>query len=431
MPILEGWTGHTVDVAVVGAGAAGLAAARHLQSCRPDLTLLVLEAGTRLGGRACTVLAPTTGEPLDLGCGWLHGARTNAWTRIAGELDMTVDRTPAPWDRGSRDLALSGETDRQAREALQGFFTRLEQARETEPDQPLSVMLEPGNPWNGMMDAIGTYINGAELDRASLNDYVRYDPGPSPDWRLPGGYGTLVRRFGEPAPVLLDTAVTGIDHRGEDTVRVETHRGTLEARAVVVTVATTMLAAEAIRFVPPLPATTEAAGGLPLGLDNKLFLKVDRPDDLPVDGNLMGSARRTETGTYQVRPFGRPIIEGYFGGRFAHDLERAGPEATLAFAKQELAGHFGSAFPQRVTLAAVSAWAGTPHIGGAYSYAVPGAADARQVLAEPVGERLFFAGEACSRHRFSTAHGAYETGIVAAEAVAATLRGPAARRRGE
>ncbi|MCJ9691710.1 FAD-dependent oxidoreductase, partial [Rhizobium sp. PRIMUS64] len=69
--------GAEEDVVIIGAGAAGIAAARRLQAIRPDLSILLLEASDRLGGRAWTVGLPDADVALDLGCGWLHGARTN------------------------------------------------------------------------------------------------------------------------------------------------------------------------------------------------------------------------------------------------------------------------------------------------------------------------------------------------------------------
>jgi monoamine oxidase len=112
---------------------------------------------------------------------------------------------------------------------------------------------------------------------------------------------------------------------------------------------------------------------------------------------------------------GKPLIEAYFGGALARGLAEAGAEAMADYAKQELAGLLGSAFPARLTTLASSAWAIDPWALGSYSYASPGCAEMRAVLAAPVGDRVFFAGEACSRHRNSTAHGAFETGLVAAE----------------
>lgn len=421
MPVVEIGARHEVDVAVVGAGAAGLAAARRLAGGRRDLDVVVLEAARRIGGRALTTMLPALGVPVDLGCGWLHGARTNVWTAIAGELGHAVDRTPAPWDGGGRDLGRSPKTRAAARRAMTAFFERADRRGEDGPDAALSALLEPGNPWNPLIEATGTYINGAELDAASVHDYARYEPGPGPDWRVRDGYGALVAAFGAAVPVALDAAVTRIDHGRSGRVHLDTPRGRLSARAAVVTVSSDLLAAEAIRFDPPLPDKAEAAAGLPLGLADKLFLALSEPDAFAVEGHLTGSTERTGTGAYHVRPFGRPVIECYYAGRCARDLERQGEAAALAFAAEELAAHFGNDVKRRITAAAWTRWADDPLVRGSYSYARPGHAGARARLAAPVGDRLFFAGEACSPHRFSTAHGAYESGVAAAEQVLAVL----------
>jgi monoamine oxidase len=125
--------------------------------------------------------------------------------------------------------------------------------------------------------------------------------------------------------------------------------------------------------------------------------------------------------TYQIRPFGRPRINCFFGGRFAASLEREGFDAMAAFATDELAGLLGGDVRQRLKPLAASFWRQDEFARGSYSYALPGHADDRAKLATPVDGRLFFAGEACSLNFFSTAHGAYETGTAAAEAALASL----------
>ncbi|OAV49086.1 monoamine oxidase [Rhizobium sp. WYCCWR10014] len=412
--------GADEDVIIIGAGAAGIAAARRLQAIRPDLSILLLEAGDRLGGRAWTASLPEAADiGLDLGCGWLHGARTNAWTAIAGEVGLTVDRTPAPWNDGGRRLQRDDAEAHAASEAIGAYFERLESHAGN--DAAMADMLEPGNAWNGQIRAVGTYITGAELERSSVVDYNRYDPGPGPDWRVREGYGTLVSLYGKPVRARLGTEVTRIDHRHAGRIRIETNQGVLSARAVLVTVSTNVLAAGKINFDPPLPDKIEAAARLPLGLADKLFLRLANQEALPADTHMLGSTRRGATGTYQLRPFGAPVVEAYFAGDLAHDLERQGREAAFSFAGDELAAHFGADIRKELSVAAMSAWAAAPHIGGSYSYAEPGASDQRGRLAAPHDERIFFAGEACSTSRYSTAHGAYETGVAAADLIAGSF----------
>ncbi|MBX5156128.1 NAD(P)-binding protein [Rhizobium sp. NZLR8] len=405
--------GAEKDVVIIGAGAAGIAAARRLQAIRPDLSILLLEAGDRLGGRAWSVGLPEAGDiALDLGCGWLHGARTNAWTAIAGEVGLAVDHTPAPWNGGRRLQRDDAETHA-ARAAIGDYFERLESHEGDDTD--LAEMLEPGNSWNGQIRAIGTYITGAELERSSVLDYNRYDPGPGPDWRVRQGYGTLICRYGRPVATRLGVEVTRVNHRHAGRIDIQTNQGGLSARAVLVTVSTNVLAAGKIVFDPPLPEKIEAAARLPLGLADKLFLRLANQQALPADTHMLGSISRGATGTYQLRPLGAAVVEAYFAGDLAHDLEREGKEAAFAFAGDELAAAFGADIRKELSVAAMSAWAAAPHIGGSYSYAEPGASDLRSRLAAPHDQRIFFAGEACSRSRYSTAHGAYETGVAAAD----------------
>jgi monoamine oxidase len=397
-----------VDVVVIGAGAAGMAAARRLQAA--PLSVLVLEARPRAGGRAWTDVVD--GLPLDLGCGWLHSADGNEWAALAPKLGLTIDKTPPPWTRRSGDLAWPHESAEDFRAAVERFYERLEAAADG-PDRPASELLEPGSRWSGLIDAMSTWINGVETDQVSIRDWGRYrDSGVN--WRVLEGYGALVAQAGAALDVRLATPVTLIDHSGPR-LRIETAQGALAARAAIITAPTNVIAEETLRFSPPLPDKLRAAHALPLGLDDKLFLRLARPDDFPIEKRVFGATDTARTGSYHLRPFGRPIIEVYFGGELARDLEREGDAAFAAFAADQLASHFGAGIRRQLTPFAVSAWARDPYARGAYSYARVGGSDARGVLAAPVGERLFFAGEACSAHDFSTAHGAYRTGVAAAE----------------
>jgi monoamine oxidase len=313
----------SIDVAIIGAGAAGLGAAHALQGS--GKTVIVLEARERVGGRACTI-QPDPRVTFDLGCGWLHSGDVNSFAAIGEQLGFQIDRTRPPWRESDGDPGFPSAQRRDFLAALDAFYACAEQAAEGS-DAPASTCLEPGNPWNPMIDAISTYINGAELDRVSLHDLDAYED-TEVNWRVREGYGALVAAYAAPLPVALNTIVTTIDHTGPR-IRIETSRGTLRAGQVIVTVPTTMIAQEAIRFVPALPDKVEAAHGLPLGIADKTTLLVS-DDTLPKDGSLRAMTMRTAMGTYHLRPFGQPCIEGFFGGRFARELEEAGEGALLA-----------------------------------------------------------------------------------------------------
>ena len=407
-----------VDVAVIGAGAAGVAAGRRLQSA--PLKFIVLEARARVGGRAWT--AQAGGFPLDLGCGWLHSAERNAWAKIAQAEGLTVDRTPPPWGKPALEYGFSAAGQREFRAAAAAFYRRLDEAREEARDRPLADFLEPGGKWNSMLQAISTYVNGVELDQASVRDYAAYDDS-AVNWRVAEGYGAAIAAHARGLQLAFDCAVKLVDHGGRR-LRIETTQGVLTARAAIVTLPSQLIAEESIRFTPALPAKREAAGGLPLGLADKAFVALADAEKFPAESRLFGKLHPSGAANYHIRPFGRPLIEVYFGGKLARELEDAGEGALGAFAIDELASLVGNDLKPKLKPLAASAWARDPFARGAYSYALPGHGDDRARLAAPVDDRLFFAGEACSPKHFTTAHGAYEAGVTAAEQVVAALAKP-------
>jgi monoamine oxidase len=354
------------------------------------------------------------GMPLDLGCGWLHSADENEWAAVATAVGFTIDRTPPPWGVRRKTIGFPPPDLEDFRAASEGFFTRLHAADASAPDRPASDFLEPGNRWNALLNSLSTYISGAELEHVSVHDLNNYhDSGAN--WRVTQGYGALVETFAAPLDVRLDCPATLIDHSGKR-LRIATPTGDIHARAAIVAVPTSMIARETLRFTPALPAKVAAAEKLPLGLDDKFFLHVENADDLPVESRIFGALDRL-TGTYQLRPFGRPVIECYFGGALARALEAEDGDAFARHAIDQLAAHLGGDIRKRLKPLFGSAWGRDPWALGAYSYARPGDAGARPVLAETIEDRLFFAGEACSVNDYSTAHGAYRTGERAAEAV--------------
>jgi len=406
------------EVVVIGGGAAGVAAARLLHEAGVDA--LIVEARDRLGGRAWTI-ADAAGEALDLGCGWLHSADVNPWREIAERRGLAVDRTPPPWSRPQAQTGVDKAEQAAFYRTLTSFRDRTDAKGLEGPDRPASALLEPESRWNSLLDAISTFYSGAELDRVSIVDLARYED-TRVNWRLPSGYGALIADYGAGLPARLGCAVERIDRRGQH-LRIETAQGAIVASAAIVTLPSDVVAARPELFLPALPEKIEAAAGLPLGLADKLFLSLAEPEQFEKDSRCWGETDRTATAAYHLRPFGRPMIEAYFGGSHAAELEKGGERAFFDFASAELAALFGEEFRRRIKPLAHHSWRADPFARGSYSYALPGKADCRATLAAPVENRLFFAGEACSREDFSTAHGAYRTGVAAAEQAIAALRG--------
>jgi monoamine oxidase len=361
------------------------------------------------------------GLPVDLGCGWVHSAEVNPLSRPIEAAGFTIDRSRPHWERQSLNVEFSAEEQAEFRRAFGELEKRLEKAAQAGADRPASDLLEPGSRWNVLLNAFSSFYNGAEFDQVSVLDYGAYEDS-GVNWRVVEGYGAAIARLGTAARVRTAVNVDVIDHNDPRCLRLRTSQGTLEARAVIVTVPTAALVREHLRFDPALPDKQAAAEGLPLGLADKLFLALADPDDLPVEGHLFGNVNQTEAGSYHLRPFGRPMIEVFFGGRHAWALEAEGDGAFAAFAVEELVRLLGSGMRARLTPLAATRWGVDPCAGGSYSHALPGRAGDRAILSQPVEDRIFFAGEACSPNWFSTAHGAWLTGQQAADAVLERLR---------
>jgi monoamine oxidase len=406
----------SIDIAIIGAGAAGLGAAHALKNA--GVSFVVLEARDRVGGRGHTVMASPE-ITFDLGCGWLHSADQNSFVAIAERLGFEVDKTLPPWRDRAVGKAFPQDERLQFIAALDAFYERTYEAAQSGRDSAASNYLEPGNRWNPMIDAVSTYVNGSELDRVSIQDMEAYED-TGINWRVRRGYGALMAAYGAPLPIHFNCNVTLIDHSARR-LRIATSKGTLGADKAIITVPTNLIAQEAIRFHPALPAKVDAATGLPLGLADKVMLALADADALPKEGNLRGATMRTEMGTYHLRPFGQPCVEGFFGGRYAKALEDEGDGAIAAHSIDEIASFLGNDIRRKLTPLKESRWASDPFARGSYSHALPGQAHQRAVLAAPIDGRLFFAGEATSANFFSTAHGAHDSGERAAkEALAAT-----------
>lgn len=409
--------GSDWDVVIIGGGAAGIGAARRLAAS--GHSTLLLEASQRIGGRALTV--NVAGHALDLGCGWLHSADRNPWINIAEASGFTIDRSSPAWGQQYGDLGFSQDDQEGADAAFAAWHERL--VADPPSSDCAGDALEPGGSWEAYLEAMSGYISGASLERLSIADYLAYDMASTGrNWRVPAGYGTLVAASLPPTVALrLATPVEAVALETSH-LSIATRAGTITAKTAIITVSTAVLAAGTIRLPAALDDWCHAAANLPLGRDEKLFLEVAGNSPFEPETHVLGDPHNARTGTYYIRPFGRPVVEGFFGGDGALVLAESGPIAGFAYAIDQLAALFGADIRRVLRPLAVSSWSRMEHVGGAYSYALPRHAAARDALARPFDQRLFFAGEATHRHDFTTAHGAYQSGTRAADEVLAALK---------
>ncbi|MGI9303507.1 MAG: flavin monoamine oxidase family protein [Gammaproteobacteria bacterium] len=407
------------DVIVVGAGSAGIAAARELLA--HNYSVRVLEARARIGGRAYTE-AVTFGVPADHGCHWLHSADVNPLTPIARELGFTVvERNPA-WAAAAGKMILSSEELEQCEQAFEWFFRQTR--KNADNGDSLASVFPRDWRWEPMARALITYMYGAEAEDISREDGANYLH-TGQDWPIREGYGGLIATLGADLPITLNAAVDRIDWSGKS-VAIHSNGSTLHARAVVLTVSTAVLAAHVIDFNPALaPGKLEAIHNLPLGVNNKVLIAVDGdPFGVPMDTFLISSVESSRVSSLEIFLEGRPLVSGFLGGDLAIELEQAGERAAIEFVADELVQLFGNTVRNSLGKSIATAWSSDPWSRGAYSYAKPGHAHQRPALAAPLAERLFFAGEATSVESYGTAHGAYLSGRrVAAEVNAALATG--------
>ena len=279
----------SVDVAIIGAGAAGLGAAQCAEEFRP-LRPSCWKRATASAAGPTPSWPRLTSPSTSAAAGCIRRTRTPS-SRIAEQLGFEINRSLPPWRERAYGKAFPQDDRDDYIRALDAFYDRAEQAaneaEQSGRDVPPACCLEPGNRWNPMIDAISTYINGCELDQVSLLDMDAYED-TDLNWRVRRGYGALIAAYGATCPLAFNCVVTLIDHSAKR-VRIETSQGTLTADKVIVTVPTNLIADEAIRFHPPLPAKVDAARGLPLGLADKVTLALDETGGTAEGGQ---SARR-------------------------------------------------------------------------------------------------------------------------------------------
>ncbi len=416
------------DLLVIGAGAAGIAAARTAMEA--GLGVVVLEARGRVGGRALTDTA-RLGLPYDLGATWLHQAATNPLVPLAEGLGVTLHDSDALRRERSQIGArvLTPAEDAAYSAAWAEAEARIEAAaRDGGPDRSLAEGMAATGPWAPAIEGWqGDIISAAPAGRVSLQDF--HANALEGGNRLPeGGFGALVARLAEGLPVMLDAPVTRLAWGGREAVA-EGPFGTIRARAVIVTIPTSLLAAGAIRFDPPLPAETlQAAHDLPLGQVVKAGFRVvgEERFGLPPFSSVDRLVAPGEPlVAMSLFPFARPVISCHVGGDAAQALEAEGDAAVEAFMRAEIATRFGAeALGCLAPGPIVSEWGRDRWSRGVYSYARIGCAGARTILARPLaGGRLCLAGEATDTGMAGTVGGAWRSGVVAARSAMAALAG--------
>ncbi|WP_366556582.1 flavin monoamine oxidase family protein [Aquibaculum sediminis] len=407
---------ETADLIVIGAGAAGLAAAARARSL--GLGTLLLEAGPRIGGR-CHTDQDSLGLPWDRGAHWMHQALSNPFVqhaRARGRAWSDSPRKVRHW------LADEGHWATQAEQQeidayVDSCYAAVEIAATAGREASLAEVMPPHPRWRAYAEGWLQAMNGGEVEEVSIQDYVRFEEDGA-NWPLQDGYGSLLAELHRDTAVELDTPAERVAWSAQG-VTVTTPRGRVTAERAILALPTPVLLREDL-FEPALPPEKRAAAAaLPLGRHEKLALRFDEaalPEESHWYIHRVGRERAALNGI--IRPFGRPMILLHLGGSLLRHWQKPTPADTLEPVLDLLEAMLERPLRPHLTGWSATNWGDDPRFGGSYSSARPGHADARQRLTDPLANKLFFAGEACNIPAFGTVHGAHASGIAAAEAVA-------------
>jgi monoamine oxidase len=402
------------DIVVIGAGAAGIAAARRVMAA--NRRVIVVEAASQVGGRCLTDTA-TFEVPFDRGARWMHNPDTNPMIRLARNAGLDISAAPPGQKiRIGRRNARAGETE-EFLAALVRANRAIDDASRGRADVSCALVLPKDlGDWAGTVEfVLGANATGKDLKEVSVIDKVRAQE-RNAAIACRQGLGTLIAKLGEQVPLSLSTPASRIAWSNRD-VTVETPAGKIAARAAIITVSSNVLTAGNIRFTPDLPKRQlDAAAKLSLGSYDHIALQLPgNPLGLARDDIIIEQSSSTRTALLFANIGSSSLCSIDVAGSFDRDLSAQGEKAMIAFAVEWLGKLFGSDAASAVKKTSATRWNTAPFVLGAMSAAMPGGQPSRRVLSEPIG-CMFLAGEATHETLWGTVDGAWESGERAAEA---------------
>lgn len=403
-----------IDIAIVGAGAAGIAAGKTIE--KSGRTFVVLEARNRVGGRAHTDYSALD-SPFDCGAHWLHFAHENRLAEMARrqgyQLTSSSREATRLIDAGR---VTSSSTHRRFEEAIEQLEIAGSQWLKTGRDTAIAD-LAAEDPNLARALVVAAIEMAEEPARLSLKDYASLGKGR--DLTVKGGLGAYIATLACGLPIQLNAPVRSISWGGSG-VEISGGFGKIVAKKCIITVPTAVLASGDVHFNPHLPQPiAQALNDLPLGVMNKVGIRLLDPID--IDAEYVLDVDDISTGRWQVMHLSEEhrIATFLIVGDHARRLSADGPQVMEAFAVERLRGLFGNKVRFDRTLS--TAWDRDPYAKGAYSYARVGSAQSRSIYTQPIAEKLFFAGEASVGPQAVTVGGAYESGMKAAQAALAAI----------
>ena len=419
------------SVIVVGAGIAGLGAARTLQDW--GYKVIVVEARPRIGGRIWTS-REWTDAPLDLGASWIHGIRKNPIADLAKDNQIQILETDYDnhWIYDEKGNELSDSQYNALDETLSVIQDYIFEAiEELDDDISLQAIIETAFAEEEVAPAerklILYLINSViEHDYAADSNQLSalyLDEGEEfggEDVVFPGGYDQIIDLHAEGLDIRLEQLVQLVEH-GNQGVSITTNQNVFQADRAVITLPLGVLKRGDVQFSPTLPREKQnSIQDLGMGLLDKVCLRFPRkfwPNDPELLGHISESKGEWAEWLNLAHYTNLPILMAFNAATFAQKTETWSDEQIIEGAMGTLRKIFGANIPDPLAWQ-ITRWAADPYALGSYSYLKLGATpESHDELAAPVGTRLFFAGEATSKDYNATVHGAYLSGLRAAEEI--------------
>jgi monoamine oxidase len=414
-PVLAQGSGE-VDIVVIGAGAAGIAAARRIAAANRRSVLI--EATDRIGGR-CATDSRIFGVPFDRGAHWLYAMDVNPVVKAAAGTGLDVYAAPPGQKvRIGRRYARESELEDFLSVLVRANRAIIEASRGKTDVSCLQALPKDLLDWRNTVEyVLGPLPYGKDLRDLSAVDVSKAAERDSGAF-CKQGLGALLTRLAGGLTVRLSTPVTRINTWVRGKVEVETGKGTIVARAAIVTASTNVMAAGKIRFDPELPKRhLDAFGKLGLGSQDHVVLELAGSPLGPQRDDLIyekADSARTAAMLANVGDTSLCMIQ--LAGKLGRDLSAQGEAAMVDYAQEWLAKLYGSDIRKAVRRTHATRWNQEPYVLGAASAASIGGQGARAVLTEPVRDRVWFAGEAVHETQWGTVGGAWLSGERAAEA---------------
>ena len=415
------------EVIIVGAGIAGISAAKIFD--KNNISNIVIEANNRLGGRAKKA-QKSFGSWFDLGCSYLHEGDINPFTSIAKRLKI-----PISYEKGdlfsiektkyfSKNKKFSLKKVGLLKNSYNDFLKNLNFHKNKGKDSSLSSCLSRVDPCYPIIFDYLTGLNAVEASFVSAIDFASVKDGK--DLIIESGLAKMIDRWAKGVNVIVDSPVMKINWK-KDIIEVYTNSKKYLSKAIILTVSNGILANQDIKFIPNLPDyKMQAVQNLPMGILNKIGVLFKegtfKEKDIGWYVALLGkdTENKLEIISFEIRKKEKEHMIFFFGGKKGLDIENF-PKKYYRTIVKFIKNQFGKRIENNIIEIIHSSWRKDPYTKGSYSYALPGHSSERALLKKPLEKKLYFAGEATMKKYYGTCHGAYISGVDAANKIISKL----------